>query len=200
MSANGAHSGRFFTHYEVTAVTAFPHRHFAFFEYCLHLNVVKKRAISFLVSLFDSCNHSELSSECLESLFLSLFGECIVHICPLVVFAFSSCEEVLSCVTELAERLEPKLSVLLLVVCRCFKNSSDLLVAFFFSYRCKISVFVSRLRFACERSPKIFLCFCSFKIHFVFSLTLCLYYKIIFITCQAVLSLQSSQTYSTLRL
>ena len=116
MSANGTSCRSLSTHYEVTAVAALPHGHLALLEYMLHLNVGKELSISLLVSLLDSGNCSELTCECGEALFLCFLSEGVVHIGPLVVLALCCCKKVLCGGAKLAESLEPKLCVLLLVV------------------------------------------------------------------------------------
>ena len=52
MSAYGANAGSLLADYKVSAVAAFPDGLFALFKYLLHLNVVKKCAVSFLMSLW----------------------------------------------------------------------------------------------------------------------------------------------------
>ena len=140
MSANGASLRSLCTHYEVTAVTALPHSHLSLLKYLLHLNVGKKLSVSLLVSLLDSGYHSELRSKSLEALFVSFLCEGVVHIGPLVVLALCRCKKVSRSVTKTAESLEPKLCVLLLIVCGFLKDSRDLLVAFLLCYRCKVGV------------------------------------------------------------
>ena len=116
MSAYGASCRSLGAHYEVTAVTALPHSHFALLEYLLHLNVGKKLSVSLLVSLLNSSYCSELTSKSSEALLLSFLSEGIVHIGPLIVLAFCCCKKVLCSGAKLAESLEPKLCVLLLVI------------------------------------------------------------------------------------
>ena len=138
MSANGAYAGSLLAHYEMTAVTALPHGLLALLEYLLHLNVGKKCTISLLVSALDSCYCSELECKNLEALFLCLFCKGVVHIGPLIVLALCCCSKVSCGVAKAAERLEPKLCVLLLVVSSLLEDSCDLLVAFLLCYGCEV--------------------------------------------------------------
>ena len=116
MSAYGTSCRSLSTHYEMSAVTALPHSKLALLKDLVHLNVGKKLAVSFLVCLLDSSYHSELSRKSLEALLLSFLSEGIVHIGPLIILALCCCKKVLSGSAKLAESLEPKLCVLLLVV------------------------------------------------------------------------------------
>ena len=102
MSAYGAYGRSLLAHYEMSAVAALPHGLLALFKYLLHLNVVKKSAVSFLVRLLDSRYSSELISNCLKALFLSFLSKGVVHVCPLVVFTCCRSRKVLSCVSKLS--------------------------------------------------------------------------------------------------
>ena len=145
MSANGAQLGSSLTHHQVTAVAALPDCFACLLKYLLHLNVGKELSVSLLVGLLDSGYHSELSSKSLEALFLCLSCEGVVHIGPLVVLALCSVKKVCCGVAKLAKSLEPKLCVLLLVVCGLLKDSRDLLIALLLCYGCKVGVLVSCL-------------------------------------------------------
>ena len=157
MVANGALLGSVCAENEVSAVAAFPHNDSALFEYSLGLYVGKKRTVSFLVSLLNSCNASELSCELVEALCLCVLCELIVHIGPFVVFTLCCVEKVFSSVAKLSESLEPKLCVLLLVISGLEEYSRDLLVSCFLCYGSKVGIFISCLRLACKSGPKILL-------------------------------------------
>ena len=83
MVANGANLRCLGANYKVTAVAAFPHNLLALCKYCLHLNVIEKCKVSFLVGLFNSCYHAEFRSDIVEALCVCFVRECLVHICPM---------------------------------------------------------------------------------------------------------------------
>ena len=155
MSAGGAYFGSLGTNNEVTAVTAFPNLNGALLENFSSFNVLQESAISFLMVLFDSSNHTELLSEVVEAFFFSGLCKTVVHIGPLIVFAFSSRAEVLSGIAKAVQFLEPKLSVFFFVISSLEEEGSDLLIAFLLCNGCKIGVLVSSLGLACESSFKV---------------------------------------------
>ena len=128
---------------DVSAVAALPNLDFASLEHFGSFNIVKQSTIALFMALFDSCNHPEFRSKLRESLFLCGLGEACVHVCPLVVLAFSRSYKILCCIAYAVELLEPKLRVLLLVVGCLEEQGCNLLEAVFLCLRCEIGVFVS---------------------------------------------------------
>ena len=137
-------------YYDVSAVATFPYLHLALGEDSSCLHILQQGAVSLLVALLDGSYKAELSRKLWETLLLGCLGKTIVHVCPLVVLALSSCCKVLSRVANAIELLEPQLSVLLLVVCRLLEDGRDLLISFLLSLRSKVYVLVACLTFACE--------------------------------------------------
>ena len=155
MSAYGASRRSLLTHYKVTAVTALPHSHLGLLKYLLKLNVGKKLSVSLLVCLLDSCYCSELTCKSGEALLLCFLCKGIVHIGPLIVLALCCSKKIARSVAKSAKSLEPKLSVLLLIVSGLLEDSGDLLVAFLLGDGCEIGVLVASLRFAGKGLPQI---------------------------------------------
>ena len=161
MIAYGALFGGSCAYYDVTAVAAFPNLNLASLKHFFSLYVAKKCAVSFLVSLLNCRNASELLSKLVESFLVSLASHSVVHICPLVVLALSRVEKVFSCIADAAESLEPKLSVFLFVFSCCEEERCDLLEALLLCYGREVCIFISRLAFTCESFPEVLLCPCS---------------------------------------
>lgn len=90
MPTNGADFGSFLTNNKMPAVTAFPNGFFRLFKYLLHLNIFEECTVSFLVGILDFCNHSELCRKISKTFFLCILCKSLVHISPLIIFAFSS--------------------------------------------------------------------------------------------------------------
>ena len=74
MSADGADTGGLLADDQMTAVTALPHDFLGLLKDLLHLNIVQQSQITGFVSLFNLCDHTELSSQSGEALFLGLLG------------------------------------------------------------------------------------------------------------------------------
>ena len=70
----------------------------------------------------------------MESLLISFTSHAVIHIRPLGVLAFSSMEQVFGGIAQLAQRLEPQLGVLHLILCSMQEQSSNLLVTGFLGY------------------------------------------------------------------
>ena len=100
---------------QMTTVTALPHGDAALFKDCLGLYIVQQRAIALLMRLLNSSNAAELLRQIVEALFVSLTSHAVIHIGPLCVLTFCGVQKILCRVAHLAECLEPKLCVLLLV-------------------------------------------------------------------------------------
>ena len=103
---------------DMSAVSAFPDFDFALRENLLRLYIVQQRAVSFLVVLFDFTDQTEFCRQLREALRLSGLGNCILHICPLVVFALCCRCKILCGVTDACKLFEPHLCMLLFVVSR----------------------------------------------------------------------------------
>ena len=138
MSAGGADLRSGSSYHDMSAVTALPNLDLALLEYLSGLNVVKKRAVSFLVRLLNSGYKAEFSCELVESLFLSGLCKARVHISPLIVLTVSGRGEVLCGVADALKLLEPKLCVLLLILSGLQKQGRDLLKAFLLCLGSKI--------------------------------------------------------------
>ena len=129
MSANGTELRSSLTHHKVTAVAAFPDGLARLLKHLLHLHVGEQSAIAVLMRLLDLCNGAELISQLREALFLCFLGKGGIHIGPFVVLALGGGKQVVRGVAKLAQRLEPELCVLLLVVGGLLEDLRDLLIA-----------------------------------------------------------------------
>ena len=87
------------TNYDMTTVSAFPNCNATLFKHFLFFNICKKFSISFFMMLFNSTYASELFSKFMKTFFISFLCHTFIHICPLIVFAFSSSLQVSFCIT-----------------------------------------------------------------------------------------------------
>src|SRR5574344_734312 len=117
----------------VSAVSAFPDLYFALFENSHSLNILQESSISLFMALLNSCNQAEFCCQCLEFLFRSVLCKTLIHICPLVMLAFSCCSKVSCSIPDAFQFLEPQLCVFLLIICSLQKEFSNLLVSFLLS-------------------------------------------------------------------
>ena len=113
MCTDGADGGGRSAYNYMSAIAAFPNLNAGLFEYALGFNVLQKCAVSLLVRLFNGRNAAELCRECSEALFFGLLGHSVVHIRPLVVFAFGRGGKIFFNRAHAAKMLEPQLCVLL---------------------------------------------------------------------------------------
>ena len=120
------------TNYNVSAVAAFPHLNFASLEDLCGFHIVKQCAITLFVPLFDGCHEPEFRCELREAFFVSCLSKAIIHIGPLVVFAFCGSHEVLCSVADAIELFEPLFCVFFFFVGRLKDDGSYLLKFFFF--------------------------------------------------------------------
>ena len=109
MIAGGANFGSLCSNDDVSAVAAFPNLDFALFNYLSHLNVLKKRTISFFVVLFDGGNKPEFSCKLGKTFFVGGLCKACIHVGPFIVFAFGGVSEVFGGVTDSVQLLEPQL-------------------------------------------------------------------------------------------
>ena len=165
MAADGAYNRSAFADMDVAAVSAFPDNDGASFENFAVFNACKKLAISFFVLCFNFAYAFKTGSNLFKAFCTGFFGKGLVHIGPFIVFAGCSCGKVLCGGADAVEIFEPKFCMLFFVFCGFKEKCSNLLLTFFFCFACKIGIFVSCLRFACESSHKILFGFSSFKFH-----------------------------------
>ena len=143
--------------HDETAVAALTDLNLALLKDLLVLHVVQQVALSLLMGLLDGSNASKLGRKSRKALFLGLLGHTVIHIGPLEVLALSSMEKVLSGIAQLAQLLEPELSVLLLVLGGLQEQLSDLLKAGLRCHGCEVGVLVSCLGLARKSLPQVFL-------------------------------------------
>ena len=167
MVANRAFFRSFFAYNDFTAVGANPNLFFFTFEYAVVFNVSQKCTISFFVFFFDFANFFEESCQVVEAFFFSSFSKFSVHFGPFVVFAVSSIFQVFDGVRNFAamQSFEPNFSMFFFVARSFFKESSDLVVAFFFSCASIVAIFYSCLGFTSKCSPQILFSFSTFQFH-----------------------------------
>ena len=90
----------FCSYHNMSTVTAFPYLNFALFKYLCSFNILKKCTISFLMVLLNLTYCPEFCCKLRESFFLSCFSKAVIHICPLIIFAFCRCRQVFLCITN----------------------------------------------------------------------------------------------------
>ena len=146
MGAYGAYCGSLLTHHDMSAVAAFPHLHLALGKHLLRLDVVEQRTIALLVPLLDGSHHAELLGQQREAFLVGRLCEAIVHVCPLIVLALGSSQQVVCCGAYAAQLLEPKLGVFLLVVGCAGEDFRHLLQSLLLGHRGEVGIFVTRLR------------------------------------------------------
>ena len=148
----------------MSAIAAYPDAIAVAREHQCVLNVLQQLAITCLVGLFNLANLSKLNSQFLETFFLGLLRHTVVHVGPLVVFAFGGNLQVLAGVANLAamQVLIPQLGMFFLVVSRLFEDGRNLFEPIFLCFRCEEGVLGACHTLACKCLLQVFLCFCSF--------------------------------------
>ena len=134
MLADRANLGSLGSNDQVAAVTALPHSNAALLKDGHGLHVAQQLAVALLVGLLNGSYATELFSQIMESLLISFTSHAVIHIRPLGVLTFSSMEQVLGSIAQLAQSFEPQLGVLHLVLCSMQEQSGNLLVTGFLGY------------------------------------------------------------------
>ena len=147
MVADGALLGSSFADYDMAAVRALPDTITFAGEDHLVFHVLQQLAVTLFVMFLDRADHGKLSCNLDKALFLRLFRHAGIHIRPLGILALGSMEQVLGGIAQLAQSLEPQLSVLLLVLCSMQEQGGNLLVARLLGNRGKVGVLIPSLRF-----------------------------------------------------
>ena len=119
----------------MTAVAALPYLDLASREYFRRLNIMQKRAVAFLMVLFNGGYKAEFRRKLGEAFLFGGFGEAVVHIGPFVIFALGGMEEVLRCIADAVKLLEPHFRVLFFIVGGFLEERRNLLIALFFCDR-----------------------------------------------------------------
>ena len=163
VSAYGAHFGSHLAKVQVTAVAALPDAIVVAAEHHATLHVLQQLLVARLVSSLNLGYHFKHCCDFHETLLTSLFGHCGVHIGPLVVLACGSIYKILGCALDAVYQLEPKFSVLLLLVGCLLEDSCYLLKTILFSFACVICIFFTCLALTCVRCPLVSLGLCSFQ-------------------------------------
>ena len=130
MCAGGTQLGCVRTDDDMTAVAAFPYLNLALCKDSGGFDVLEQRAVAFLVVAFDGGNETELGSKLGKAFFFRVLCKAVIHVGPLVVFAFCRMEQVFSGVTDAGKLLEPQLCVFLFVVGGLQKQRGDLLIPY----------------------------------------------------------------------
>ena len=117
MCANGAELRSLGSYADVTAVAALPYLDLALGEDSGCLDILQQCSVALLVMLLDSTYHAELAGKSLETFGLGCLCEILVHVCPLEVLAVCGCLEVVGCLSDSLELLEPHLGMLFLILC-----------------------------------------------------------------------------------
>ena len=145
MCTNGADLRSLGANYDMTAIAALPHLHFALLEDSSSLDVLQQSTIALLMTFLDDGYQTELGSQFVETFLFGSLCETFIHVGPFVVLAIGSMLEVLGGIADAAEFLEPQLGVLLLVVGSLEEKFGNLLITLLLGYGSKIGVFVSCL-------------------------------------------------------
>ncbi len=95
--------------------------------------------------LLDGRHAAELLRQLMEAFLVGFLCHAVIHICPLVIFAFGRCPEVFLGRADSVQRLKPEFCVLLLVFRGLEEQRCDLLVACFLRHGGKICIFIARL-------------------------------------------------------
>ena len=90
----------FCSYHNMSTVTAFPYLNLALFKYLCSFDIFKKCTISLLVMLLNLSYSSKFCCKFREAFFLSRFSKTFIHICPLIILAFSSCCQIFLCITD----------------------------------------------------------------------------------------------------
>ena len=90
----------FCSYHNMSTVTAFPNLDLALFKHLRSFNIFKKCTISLLVMLLNLSYSSEFCCKFRKTFFLSCFSKTFIHICPLIIFAFSSSCQIFLCITD----------------------------------------------------------------------------------------------------
>ena len=142
----------------MTAVAALPDLDLGPLEDFCSLDILQERAVTLFVTLLDGGNHSELDCELSEAFLFCCLGEAFVHVGPFVVLTRSCIGEILRCVIDSVQFLEPKLCVFFLVLCCLKEQSCDLLEAFLLCAGSEIGVLVTGLRLTGKSRFQILFC------------------------------------------
>ena len=165
MRAHRANLRRLLAHHEVTAVAALPHGLLALFKDLLHLHIGKQRAVALLVALLDLADLAELLRQGGKALLLRFLREGGVHVGPFVVLALGGGSKVLRGIAQRAQRLEPHLRVLLLILCGLQEDRRNLLVALLLGDGGKIGVLIARFGLAGERGHQVLFRLAALQLH-----------------------------------
>ena len=90
MGAGGANLGRIQSYNDMSAVAAFPNFYFASGKYLSRFHVMKQRAVTLLMMLFNGGYQTEFSGQLGEALLLGGLSKSLVHIRPFVILALAA--------------------------------------------------------------------------------------------------------------
>ncbi len=133
-----------------------------------------------------------------ETFFFRVFGEPLIHIGPLIVFAFGGVKEVIRGFAQVAQLLKPEAGMLLLVARGLEEQRRNLLVSLFLRDRGKIGVLVPGLALSGKCVHQILFGLGSgILVSHVFFL-LCFLYVVFFCLCRSFLLKQCQQAFDRL--
>ena len=153
-----------FADVDVATVAAFPDSNLVALENDIGVDLVLQGEVAGFVLFFDGSNLFELLGDVVVAFGASFFGEVLVHVGPLVVFAGSGKLEILRGGVNLTvvHELVPDFGVLFLVVGSFVEDGADLLVAVFLGFGGVVLVFDGGLRLAGEGLFEVFPSFTRF--------------------------------------
>ena len=163
MRADRTNLRRVLADVDVAAVSADPDHVAVSREYDAFLDVREQLSVALLVLLLNQRDLLEQECDVVEALGLCVLGKALVHVGPLVVFAFGGVFQVRDRVRHIAvvQQLEPDLRVLLLVVRGLGEELGDLLVAVLLRLRGIVGVLVSGLRLTRKGSHQVCFGLCA---------------------------------------
>ena len=85
---------------DMSAIAAFPNRYTGLFKYGFGFHIFKKSTVSFLMCFLNSGNATELLRQIVKAFFIGFSCHTIIHIRPLIIFAFCRCRQVFLCITN----------------------------------------------------------------------------------------------------
>ena len=155
MIADRAAVRRLCSDHDMPAVAAFPYGNAGLFEDLHRFHILQQLSVALFMMLFNGSHAAELLRQFMEAFFIRFPGKTVIHVSPLIILAFRGVQQVLLCIAQLSQRLEPELRVLLLIFRGLEEESRDLFVTVLFRDRSEIGVLVAGLAFSCESGPEI---------------------------------------------
>ena len=134
MIADRAAVRRLCSDHDMPAVAAFPYGNAGLFEDLHRFHILKQLSVALFMVFFNGSHAAELLRQFMEAFFIRFPGKTVIHVSPLIILAFRGVQQVLLCIAQLSQRLEPELRMLLLIFRGLEEESRDLFVTVLFCY------------------------------------------------------------------